>query len=99
MLFKVDLLHTVDDCPLHAGTAEEVALYRQRRLRRRRDTERPETYVYAFTEMLVLEFEGENEKTSPLPQLIKTGIYNMLLQKKAKPSSRLSGLYSSRLAL
>jgi hypothetical protein len=53
----------VDDCPLWAGTAEEVALYHQRQLRRWIETERPEDYVYAFTEMLVLEFEAENEIT------------------------------------
>lgn len=57
MLFKVDIPHTVDDCPLWAGTAEEVTLYRQRELRRRIETEQSETHTYAFTEMLVLEFE------------------------------------------
>jgi hypothetical protein len=63
MLFTVARPHTVSDCPLWAGTAEEVTLYRQRELRRRRETEQSETYTYAFTEMLVLEFKGENEIT------------------------------------
>jgi hypothetical protein len=63
MLFKVDIPRTVDDCPLWA---EEVTLYRQRQLRRRIETERSETYAYAFTEMFVLEFEitkAAEEKT------------------------------------
>ena len=63
MLFTVDRPHTVSDNPLWAGTAEEVTLYRQRQLRRRIETEQSETHTYAFTEMLVLEFEGENEIT------------------------------------
>jgi hypothetical protein len=65
MFFKLsDKPRLVDDCPLWAGTAEEVALYRQRQLRCRIETERSETYAYAFTEILVLEFEGENEITN-----------------------------------
>ena len=63
MLFNVDIPHTVEDCPLWAGTAEEVTLYRQRQLRRRIETEQSETHTYAFTEMLILEFEGRNEIT------------------------------------
>src|SRR2546421_8780894 len=56
--------HWVDACPLWAGTAEEVTLYRQRQLRRRIETERSETYAYAFTEIFVFEFQGENEITN-----------------------------------
>jgi len=55
--------HWVDDCPLQDGTAEEVTVYRQREMRRRRETQQAETYVYASTEMFVLEFEEENEIT------------------------------------
>jgi hypothetical protein len=65
MLFKtVERVEWVDDCPLWAGTAEEVAIHRQRDLRCRRETERPATCAYAFTEMLILEFEGGNEITT-----------------------------------
>jgi hypothetical protein len=65
MFFKLsDKPRWVDDCPLWAGTAEEVTFYRQRQLRRRIETERSETYAYAFTEIFVLEFEGENEITN-----------------------------------
>jgi hypothetical protein len=65
MFFKLsEKPRWVDDCPLWADTAEEVTLYRQRQLRCRIETERSETYAYAFTEIFLLEFEGENEITN-----------------------------------
>jgi hypothetical protein len=64
MFFKLSgKPHWVDDCPLQAGTAEEVTVYRQRELRRRVEAQQSETHAYAFTEILVLEFEEENEIT------------------------------------
>src|ERR1700756_586728 len=99
--------HWVDDCPLWAGTAEEVILYRQRQLRRRIETERSETYAYAFTEIFVLEFEGKNEITNAAEEktvTFATANEERDLQHASTGRRRsfhgvLLGLYSSRLAL
>jgi len=54
-----DVRRWVNDYSLWAGTAEEVVLYHQRQMQLRTGVLRPVTYVYTFTEMLVLEFQGD----------------------------------------
>lgn len=63
------LTTTVNECPLSAGTAEEVAIYRQRMMRRRQETQRPATHAYSFTEIFILDFGTENEITNAATEI------------------------------